>query len=74
MKKDLIKSFKKATKKIKEKEDKPTLKVCIYCKKASNDWIQSIAFENGLQIPDLTYVICGKCQEKRNEKRKKATS
>ncbi len=66
MKKDLIKSFKKATKKIKEKEDQPVLKVCSYCGKASEDWIATLRYESGKLL--LNKVICGKCQEKRNKK------
>lgn len=59
MKKDLIKSFNKATKKINE----PILKVCSYCKEPTEDWIATIRWNNGECL--LNKVMCGKCQEKR---------
>ena len=65
--KDLIKNFNKATADIKAKE-KIELKVCSFCKKPTADWVQSITYNNGTLVENLTYVICGKCLKKRTKK------
>ena len=68
---DLIKKFNDATADIKKKEDKPVLKVCTKCGKATTDWIQTTTYDCGKLVESQTYIICDACREKRDKTSKK---
>lgn len=65
--KSLIDNFNKATKEIKQKEEKPRLKICTVCKKPTDDWVQTTTYNNGKLVESQTHTKCEKCRDKRKK-------
>jgi hypothetical protein len=65
---DLIQKFNNITDEIKKKE-KPVLKICSFCKKATDDWIQVVTYDNGVKVEGQNYIRCDACRKGSTKKK-----